>query len=169
MKIAFVCSDFFDYKKSEEGIEPTRMHGGFGYLTRRKAELLAGLGHEVHVIAPSSAYALDGGSRTSAYGQYYLHLFNDLQGSGPFHQVKAFYRMTTRNPDLLEVLKSVDPDVVRLESVSDYTTRVAKFTDNAPCVFQDPPDDEDIRTVIEAYKEYYGLTGGNITMAHATH
>jgi len=160
MKIAFVCSEFFDYKKSEEGIEPTRVHGGLDCLTRRKAELLAELGHEVHVIAPSSAYALDEGPRTSAYGQYYPHLFNDIQGSGPFHQVKAFYRVMTHNPELLEVLKSVDLDVVQLENVSDYTTTVAKFTDNASYVFQDPPDDEGIRILIEAYKEYYGLIGG---------
>jgi len=160
MKISFVCSEFFDYKKSEEGIEPTHMHSGLGYLTRRKAELLAELGHEVHVIAPSSTYALDEGPRTSAYGQYYLHLFNGLQGSGPFNQVKAFYRIMTHNPELLEVFKSVDPDVVQLENVSYYTITVAKFTDNAPYVFQDPPDDEDIRILIEAYKEYYRLTGG---------
>ncbi|MFP3138027.1 MAG: glycosyltransferase family 4 protein [Nitrososphaeria archaeon] len=159
MNIALVCSEFFDYKKSEEGIKPTRIHGGFGYLTRRKAELLAELGHEVHVIAPSSAYALDDGPRASAYGQYYLHLFNDLQDSGPFHQVKAFYRMMTHIPGLLEVLKSVDPDVVQLENVSEYTTTVAKFTNNALYVFQDPWDDEDIRILIEAYKEYYGLIG----------
>jgi len=160
MKIALVCSELFNYKKSEEGKKPTHMHGGLGYLTTRKAELLAELGHEVHVIAPSSAYVLDEGTRTSAYWQYYLHLFNDLQGSGPFHQVKAFYRMITHNPELLEVLKSVDPGIAQLENVSDYTTTVAKFTDNTPYVFQDPPDDEDIRILIEAYKEYYGLIGG---------
>ena len=159
-KYVFREQESSDYKKSEEGIEPTHIHGGFGYLTRREAELLAELGHEVHVIAPSSAYALDEGPRTSAYGQYYLHLFNDLQGSGSFHQVKAFYRMMTHNPELLEVLKSVDPDVVQLENVSDYTTTVAKFTDNALYVFQDPWDDDDIRILIEAYKEYYGLIGG---------
>jgi len=169
MKIAIVCSESFDREKSEEGIEPTRMQDGLGCLTRRKAELLAELGHEVHVMATSSAYALDGGPRTSAYGQYYLHLFNDLQGSGPFRRVKASYRMMTRNPELLEVLKSVDPGVVRLESVSDYTAIVAKFTDDAPYVSQDPPDDEDLRILIEAYKGYYGSIGGNITVARATH
>jgi len=169
MKIAFVCSESFEHKKSEEGIELTRMQDGLGYLTRRKAELLAELGHEVRVIATSAAYALDEGPRTWAYGQYYLHLFNDLEGYGPFHRAKAYYRMMTRNPELLELLKSVDPGVVQLESVSDCTTTVAKFTDNVPYVFQDPPSDEDIRILIEAYKEYYGSIGGNITVAHATH
>lgn len=59
LKIGFVCSEYFSYKEKNGKLVPTSAHGGFGFLTRTKAEFLAALGHEVHVFTYSSSFDYD--------------------------------------------------------------------------------------------------------------
>ena len=58
MKIGFLGYEYFGFK-NHSNTDPSSAHGGFGFLTKQKAEYLAGIGIDVHVIIPATSYDLN--------------------------------------------------------------------------------------------------------------
>lgn len=164
MRIALVCQEIFDYTESDGKTVPSSIHGGFGFVTRKKAEIMSSLGNDVHVLVPSRSYSVDVNetSRKRMKG-FTLHLFqdeSDVRASGIEYITGArrFIRLSRGVvPTLSDELSSIDPDIIQIEDIGIYAFALEKLSQNVVYVFQDPFSDEDITLLDKATKEYYSI------------
>jgi len=170
MKIGFLCSEYFYYRTSEGKSVPTSCHGGFGVLTRKNAEGLSRLGHDVHVLIPAPSFeATRNERRQFPIDGVTVHLFEypqELEWRGYAHAVTSALRSawaSTRGrvPALEEVMEEVDADVYVSENPSLYSCAVPTRRENHVLVFQDPWSVTDLNVLRRAAVDYARAGGAN--------
>lgn len=153
MKIGFLCSEYFHYQTTDGRAVPTSAHGGFGFLTRKKAEGLARLGNDVHVLIPAPSFdATRNERREFPLGEVTVHLYeypSEIEWRGYAHAASSALRSTWTSlrghvPALEEVMAEVDADVYVSENPSLYSCAVRSERNNHILVFQDPWSEADI-------------------------
>jgi glycosyltransferase involved in cell wall biosynthesis len=169
MKIGFLCSEYFGYREEGGRTRPTSVHGGYGFLTRQKAEALAARGHEVHVFVPApSLESGDNRTRSYAYGAVTLHQYAVPEAlerpsrlgravQGARHYVHA---RRGRIPALDRLLAERPLDIYQSEHPSLYSSNARRHSDHQVLVFQDPWDLDDFRIMARSEREYVSAAGG---------
>ena len=160
MKIGFLGYEYFGEKKSNI---PSSTHGGFGYLTRQKAEYLARMGHEVHVFIPAASYDR---SRNSDYdieiNHVFLHFYrsSDKLSEGKISSVVAKFSQHWRSNTHLKTLLSKYPmDVYQSEEPGLFSLQAIRKSPKHIVVFQDPYDQQDFSIMDRAEMEYLSILG----------
>lgn len=168
MRVGFLCSEYFHYQASSGGTVPSSAHGGFGFLTRKKAEGLLRLGHEVHVLVPARSFdAARNENRVLVINGVTVHLYeyaSELEWKGYTQALSAIGKSiwTTaqgRIPSLEALLDSVDADVYISENPDLASCTVPRQHENHILVFQDPWGRDDIEVLRHASIEYAHSAG----------
>ena len=168
MKIAFLCSEYFHYRIQDGRPVPSSAHGGFGYLTRKKAEGLSRLGHDVHALIPAASFD----ARRNIAGSYResgvtVHLYphtGELEWRGYRHVASSvaaavWAAARSRIPTLEELMRSLDADVYVSENPSLSSCTVSPQQNNHVLIFQDPWSTDDMGVLTHAAREYLEFVG----------
>lgn len=168
VKIAFLCSEYFHYRLEHGQPIPSSAHGGFGFLTRKKAEGLSHRGHEVHVLVPAASFdAHQNVGRSFDEGGVTVHLYphtGELEWRGFQHIASSvaaaiWASVRARIPALEQLMRAIDADVYVSENPSLSSCTVPSQQRNHVLIFQDPWSGADIRTLRRAALEYMGAAG----------
>lgn len=155
MKIGFLGYEYFGERK---GNIPTTSHGGFGYLTKKKCEYLARMGHEVHVFVPRPSYdGTNGGNMSLELNKVQLHLYNMSNFFEKSGTKRIFYQMKERVfglKFLQQLLRQFPVDVYQSEEPYMYSEEAMKISDRQVVVFQDPLDNDDIYLMNKSLNEF---------------
>lgn len=157
MKIGFLGYEYFGFKK-HSNTDPSSAHGGFGFLTRQKAEYLAGIGIDVHVIIPATSYDRDDNENweTEENGVM-LHFYkasDKLSEKRISNIYGKFSQHWIKNKNLDNILNSIKIDIFQSEEPGLFTLQSLKYSKRQVIVFQDPYDENDFRIMHRAELEY---------------
>jgi len=158
IKIGIVCSEYFGKINHNK---PTSSHGGFGFLTRKKAEEYAKKGYEVHVFAPK--YSYDGksiGSVNLELNGVNVHFFPTVRNDYSNSRIVRFAGTKIDNkigPLIFNFfMRKYDIDVFQIEDpflpAMPIVAKLKHIT-----IFQDPFDSIDNEIMKYAWRDYlYG-------------
>lgn len=165
MKIGFLGIEYFGYSQVQGKVKPTSAHGGFGYLTRKKCENLANMGHEVHVFIPAASYSRsDNIEKTFEQNSVQIHLYkmvNLFDDSNYRRFILQLWEGMQRIKSLERLLDQFPVDVYQSEEPYLYSYQAYKKSKNQVVVFQDPFDETDHRLMKKASVEYFSNLSGN--------
>lgn len=165
MNIGFVCPEYFGYRKKDGGITPTSAHGGFGFLTKTKAEYLASVDYNVHVFTYLSSFGKDMNvSDTFVENGVKIHLIPEKEriGKNSVSTAVNYFLSSPRGNDYFrEIIKDEDIQILQFEDTP--TTLMLAETHTIPkiLVFQDPFDYYDNNLLIDSEQSYLNLLKGN--------
>ncbi len=164
MNIGFVCSEYFSYGEKKGKLTPTSVHGGFGFLTRTKAEYLASLGHDVHVFTYASSFDYERNASDSfEENNVKIHLIPERERVGK-SSISTGLNYILRSPRENNYFKeTADKEDIRILQFEDTpTTLLMSKTDRAQkiLVFQDPFDYYDTNLLIDSEHSYLNLLNG---------
>ena len=165
MNIGFVCSEYFSYGEKDGKLIPTSSHGGFGFLTKTKAEYMVSLGHDVHVFTYISSFDFDRNTaEVFEENGVKIHLIPEKQKIG----------MNSISTGLKYLLSSPQENKYFKETVIDEGIQILQFEDTPTTlliseiggvskilVFQDPFDYYDINLLVDSEHNYLNLLNGN--------
>ena len=165
VNIGFVCPEYFSYRKENRGIVPTSSHGGFGFLTKTKAEYLAFLGHNVHVFTYVSSF----GDDTSKSGwcdekRVTIHLIQEKNSTGKnslFTGLKYLLSSPHGNKYFGGLMEKEEIQILQFEDTPTTLLMAAKNTIPKILVFQDPFDYYDNNLLIDSEHNYLNLLNSN--------
>ena len=157
LTIGILGYEYFGYKKNDSG-EPTSNHGGFGFLTKQKAEYLSKLGLNVHVFVPASSFDRERNENweTKENGVH-LHFYRaaDKLSENAMKNIYAkFSQHWKKNKNLDAELKSAKIDIFQSEEPGKFTMQSMKYSRKQLVIFQDPYDIEDFKIMNRAEMEY---------------
>ena len=168
MRIALVCQEYFDYLLINNKIKLSKAHGGYGFLTRLKAETLAKYGYDVHIL---TAFG-NGGLRTSKLFELNgvkVHAFKMSHDAPRGFIRKALIGIggNRKNIEFENLLKEIRPDILQYEDAPSIIFQNRNLHIPQILIFQDPHDYYDIDLVADSEKEYQnipqsGVLGYNI-------
>ncbi len=160
MRIGILGYEYFGIKFEKTESSPTSAHGGFGFLTKQKAEYLVKMGHEVHVFIPASSYDRQNNVDNNIdLNGVHLHLYRavDKLSEGKLKRLVAqFSQHWIRNKNLDRMLAKFPVDIYQSEEPGLFTNQSLRFSKNQLVIFQDPYDMEDFRIMGKAFMEYMG-------------
>ncbi|MEM0135106.1 MAG: glycosyltransferase family 4 protein [Thermoplasmatales archaeon] len=165
MNIGFVCSEYFSSREINGNLIPTSAHGGFGFLTRAKAEFLASLGHTVHVFTYSSNfYYGKKGSFELIENGVKIHLVPERERVGRSMISTGLNYLLNKpkeNGNFLSVINKEELQILQFEDTP--TTLLLANIASLPkiLVFQDPFDYYDINLLIDSDHNYRRLLEDN--------
>lgn len=166
MRIGILGYEYFGIKFGYEEGKPTSAHGGFGFLTKQKAEYLAKMGHDVHVFIPASSYDRENNANKDLLiNGVNLHLYKagDRLSEGRFKRMAAqFSQHWIRNRNLDSALEKFPVDIYQSEEPGLFTKQSLKYSNNQLIIFQDPNDEDDFKIMDKAYEEYIGKESAEI-------
>ena len=156
--MGIVCSEYFGKINNNK---PTNSHGGFGFLTRKKAEAYTKMGYEVHVFVPR--YSYDGKNILSTnleLNDVHIHFFptvhNDYSNSRIFRFTGTKLNSIIGPPIFNFFVKKYDIDVFQIEDPFLPAMPIIVGLKHIT-VFQDPFDSIDEEVMKIAWKDYlYG-------------
>ncbi len=158
LRIGFLGIEYFGYQSSDGNIKPTSAHGGFGYLTRKKCEALAKMGHEVHVFIPAASYSKqDNVEKTFELNSVQIHLYKmvNLFDDSNFRRfILQLWEGYRRIKSLSKMLDEFPVDVYQSEEPYLYSYQAHQKSDKHVIVFQDPFDNTDHSLMRKAAVEY---------------
>ena len=161
MKIGILGYEYFGIKFEAKEGKPTSAHGGFGFLTKQKAEYLVSMGHEVHVFIPASSYdRSNNANKDIEINGVKLHLYKarDKLSEEKIRRIVAqFSQHWLRNKHLDRALKKFPVDIYQSEEPGLFTIQALRFSRNHLIIFQDPYDEDDFKIMDKAYAEYLSL------------
>lgn len=154
LRIGFVCGEYFNYTNNEKEIKPTNIHGGFGFLTKVKAEYLAKEGYDIHVFVPRESFYENANDNVEINGVKVHTYKTDSLSSRPIRAIKGLMGLA-HNKYFNAALREFRPDILQAEDTppSDIlrnTSMEIPFI----LVFQDPFDYYDINLLIDSEKDY---------------
>ena len=165
MNIGFVCSEYFGLKEVNGKFIPTSAHGGFGFLTKVKAEWLAKSGHEVHVFTYAASF--DFGNQTPEVIEengVKIHLIKEKErvGKGTFSTGLNYLLSKPKGNNIFrEVIIQQDPDILQFEDTPTSLLLAELGKLSKILIFQDPFDYYDNNLLIDSDHQYLTLLEGN--------
>lgn len=161
MKIGILGYEYFGIKFGGKSWKPTSAHGGFGFLTKQKAEYLVNMGHEVHVFIPASSYDRTHNANVDLdINGVKLHLYkamDKLSEKRLKRIVAQFSQHWLRNKHLDRALAKFPVDIYQSEEPGLFSKQSLKFSRNHLIIFQNPFDEEDFKIMAKAYNDYLDL------------
>lgn len=158
MRIGIISKEYFGLKNASKMV-PMTIHGGFGFLARKKAEEFVKMGHEVHVFVPRFAY--DGNNRENLEIElngvsihFFLTLYNGLYQNTLAETLRRTMFSLGRDRGFHKALDDYPVDIYLSEDPSERSARVAKEGHPHIGILQDPFDDIDISVLKAAGEEY---------------
>ncbi len=158
MQIGMISKEYFGLKNASKMV-PMNIHGGFGYVTRKKAEELVKMGHDVHIFVPRFAY--DGNNKENMELEengvkvhFFRTLYNGLSENTLTEMARrAMFEMGS-DKGFREVLDNYPVDIYLSEDPSERSARIVKEGHPHIGIFQDPFDDIDIAVLKTAEEDY---------------
>ena len=165
MNIGFVCSEYFSYVEKNGKLTPTSAHGGFGFLTKTKAEYLASLGHNVHIFSYALSFDYERNARESfEENQVKIHLIPERERVGK-NSISTGLNYILSSPKENKYFKEiVDKEDIQILQFEDTpTTLLMSGSQKAQkiLVFQDPFDYYDNNLLIDSGRHYLNLLNGD--------
>ena len=164
MNIGFVCSEYFSYGERNGKLAPTSVHGGFGFLTRTKAEYLASLCHDVHVFTYASSFDYErNASDAFEENGVKIHLIPERERVGKNSISTGLTYIFSSPKDNKYFKETVDREDIQILQFEDTpTTLLMSETDRVPkiLVFQDPFDYYDVNLLLDSEHNYLNLLKG---------
>ena len=154
LRIGFVCGEYFNYTNDEKEIKPTNIHGGFGFVTKVKAEYLAKDGYDVHVFVPRESFYDNANGNVEINGVN-LHTYKtDSLSSRPIRAIKGLMGLA-HNKYFNAALREFRPDILQAEDTPPLDIlRNTSMEIPFVLVFQDPFDYYDINLLMDSEKDY---------------
>ena len=150
--------EYFGYKENSESVKPTSAHGGFGYLTRKKCEGLAKMGHDVHVFIPAASFSKNSNvESTIEINSVQIHLYkmvNLFDDSNYRRFMLQLWERFSKIKSLMKMLDEYPMDVYQSEEPYLYSLQAYQKSKNQVVVFQDPFDEVDYQLMKRASIEY---------------
>jgi glycosyltransferase involved in cell wall biosynthesis len=163
LRIGFVCSEYFHSDEINGKLKPSNAHGGFGFLTRVKAEYLAEHGYDVHVFIPGENFQ-NNIMETKIINKVQVHIYRTNYDKRSFigkaiRQIKGL----TPNPDLEKYFKEIKLDILQSEDMPPANILFNKSL-NIPfiLVFQDPWDYYDVNLLYDSDQNYLNIPKSGI-------
>lgn len=135
------------------------IHGGFGYLTRKKAEEFVRMRHEVHVFVPR--FAFDGDNTGDVeYGSngvnvhFYTTQYNGLFENSLRETIRRGLFVFGKDRGFEKVLNDHPVDIYLSEDPNQRSARIVKDGRPHIGIFQDPFDDIDLYILKKADEDY---------------
>lgn len=167
MRIALLCSEYFHYRLEGGRQIPTQSHGGFGYLTRKKAEGFAKKGHDVHVLVPAPHFDSTAEAVSEIHlGGVTVHPYSATKPSGLgglsplLSSVERGIIAVTggRIPALESLIRRVDAEIYVSENPSLASSSVPQSYLHV-LIFHDPWGLSDVLTLQRAAHDYTRIAG----------
>lgn len=157
LRIAFTCTEYFSYASQRKELRPTNAHGGFGFLTKVKAEYLARKGFDVHVLVPAINFYENKNDELDLNGVH-MHIYKDRSNSSKFVRNARGLLKLNHNKFLEELLNEIKPDIIQSEDTPPFNILINKPR-NIPfiLVFQDPYDFYDINLLLDSEVSYKNI------------
>lgn len=164
MKIGFVCAEYFGFKSIEGKLIPTSTHGGFGFLTKVKAEWLANEGHDVHVFTYAASYNYENNTAEELNENgVTIHLIPEKErvGKSSFSSGIKQLSKLKGNDFFREVLTEQNLQILQFEDTP--TTLLLAEVNTIPkiLIFQDPFDYYDVNLLVDSQNNYSSLIEGH--------
>lgn len=158
MRIGIISKEYFGLKNASKMV-PMTIHGGFGFLARKKAEEFVRMGHEVHVFVPR--FAFDGDNRNNLELElngvnihFFETLYNGLYKNTLGETLKRTMFSLGRDRGFYRALEDYPVDVYLSEDPSERSARVVKSGHPHIGILQDPFDDIDFMILKTAGEDY---------------
>lgn len=158
LQIGIISKEYFGLKNANRMV-PMNIHGGFGYVSRKKAEELTKLGHDVHVFVPRFAY--DGNNRENLELEengvnvhFFKTLYNGLSEGTLFEMARRTMFELGMDSGFRKALDDYPVDIYLSEDPSERSARVVREGHPHIGIFQDPFDDIDISILKRAEEDY---------------
>jgi glycosyltransferase involved in cell wall biosynthesis len=163
MKIALVCQEYFDYAKINNDIKPSKAHGGFGFLTRLKAEALAKSGYDVHVLTASENNGLRAAKLFELNGVI-VHTFRISNGAPRSFIKKAWMGVigNRKNIEFENILRGIKPDIIQYEDAPKIIFQNQNLSIPQLLIFQDLQDYYDVNLVSDSEKQYQSIPSSGV-------
>jgi len=155
LRIGIISPEYFGFKNKNR---PTNYHGGFGFLTRKKAEELVKCGVEVHVFIPR--YAFDGVNNNNLEiikNGVNIHFLKTKYN--PFMRslvanIKNLFYASILDKDILEFFRKIDIDLFQSEDPFIFSLGASKLGKPHIKIFQDPFDSIDKQVMKQSRYDY---------------
>ena len=155
LTVGFVCNEYFNFNMLNGDLKPSKSHGGFGFLTRVKAEYLAKIGYEVHVFLPAINFG-ENENYNLEINKVNIHAYKTKNYQPKFiGRALRELRGLTVNRYLETYLKEVKPDILQSEDTPPADILIRRNI-NTPflLVFQDPFNCYDVNLLLDSEKNY---------------
>jgi len=163
LRIGFVCNEYFHLDEINGKFKPSNAHGGFGFLTRVKAEYLAEHGYDVHVFIPGENFQ-NNSMETKIINKVQVHTYRTDYDKRSFigkaiREIKGL----TQNPDLEKYFNEIKLDILQSEDTPPSDILINKSL-NIPfiMVFQDPFDYYDLNLLYDSEQNYLNIPKSGI-------
>ncbi len=165
-KLGFVSPEYFSYKETKGKFVPTSSHGGFGFLTKIKAEYLAHAGYDVHVFTFLNSFDYTHNSPTEIIENgVKLHLIIESNRTGKntvSTGIKSIIHPIRENKQFEEIINKENLDIIQFEDTP--TTLLISIHKDIPkiLIFQDPFDYYDANLLADSDQNYLNLLSGHL-------
>ncbi|MEM3715122.1 MAG: glycosyltransferase family 4 protein [Nitrososphaeria archaeon] len=170
MRIGFVCSEYFGAKETDVGLIPTSVHGGFGFLTRLKAEYLASLGNQVDVFTYAYSFDYEGKSPSEiSINDVKIHLIPEKVIVGKNNLLLGAKYMVSKPKENKYFLNLITKEQIQILQFEDTpTSMIMADLDNLKkiLIFQDPFDYYDNNLLIDSKNNYLNIFKGETEPYH---
>ena len=155
LRIGFVCTEYFHFNEVNGNLKPSKAHGGFGFLTRVKAEYLAKMGYNVHVFIPAVNFG-ENKNYSLEINKVNIHTYIAKENKSNFIG-KALREMhgLQMNEYLESYLREIRLDILQSEDTPPADILIKKNI-SIPfiMVFQDPFDWYDVNLLLDSENNY---------------
>lgn len=163
LRISFVCNEYFHFDEVNGNLKPSNAHGGFGFVTRMKAEYLAKIGYDVHVFIPASNFG-ENKNYSLEINKVNVHAYMAKKNKSNFIG-KALRELhgLQENEYLESYLKEIRPDILQSEDAPPADILIKRDI-NIPFVMvsQDPFDSYDVNLLLDSENSYLQIPKSGI-------
>lgn len=163
LRIGFVCIEYFHFDEVNGNLKPSKAHGGFGFVTRMKAEYLAKMGYDVHVFIPASNFG-ENKNYSLEINKVNVHAYMTKEYKSNFiGRALRELRGLRENEYLDSYLREIRPDILQSEDTPPADILI-KRNINIPfvLVFQDPFDSYDVNLLLDAEYNYLQIPNSGV-------
>ena len=163
LKIGFVCNEYFHFNEVNDDLKPSNVHGGFGFLTRTKAEYLARMGCDVHVFIPSINFG-ENKNYSLEINKVNVHAYMTKENKSNFiGKALRELRGLQENKYLESYLQEIRPDILQSEDTPPADILIKKnISIPFVMVFQDPFDSYDVNLLLDSENSYLQIPKSGI-------
>ena len=127
LKIGFVCNEYFHFNEINSYLNPSKLHGGFGFLTRIKAEYLAKMGYDVHVFIPAGNFG-ENKNYSLEINKVNIHAYMTKENKSNFiGKALRELRGLQENEYLESYLNEIKPDILQSEDTPSADILIKKI------------------------------------------
>ena len=167
LRIGFVCNEYFHFNEVNGNLKPSKSHGGFGFLTRVKAEYLAKMGYDVHVYTPAVNFG-ENKNYSLEINKVNVHAYMSKENKSNFigKALREIHGLQA-NEYLESYLREIKPDILQSEDTPPADILI-KRNISIPfiMVFQDPFDCYDVNLLLDSEKNYLHIPNSGSLMYH---